>query len=74
MQQPIRGYSQDEDGHWVAWLACGHRQHVRHCPPRESREWVLSAEGRASRLGLRLGCRKCEAGLPPDAPPGGAAP
>ncbi|MCV6623091.1 MAG: DUF3565 domain-containing protein, partial [Cellvibrionaceae bacterium] len=33
MKQPIVGYHQDEENHWVARLACGHFQHVRHDPP-----------------------------------------
>lgn len=32
MQQSIIGYHQDEHGDWVADLACGHGQHVRHHP------------------------------------------
>lgn len=31
-QQPIVGFHQDEEGDWVASLACGHNQHVRHNP------------------------------------------
>jgi len=33
MEQPITGFHLDEEGHWVAELACGHFQHVRHSPP-----------------------------------------
>ena len=33
MQQAIAGYHQDEHHDWVAELACGHYQHVRHQPP-----------------------------------------
>lgn len=66
MQQPITGYHRDEEGHWVAELACGHDQHVRHAPPWVERPWVLTPEGRGSRLGCRLDCRKCDAGAPPD--------
>ncbi|QDU02144.1 hypothetical protein V6x_18450 [Gimesia chilikensis] len=70
MQQPITGYHQDESGHWVAQLVCGHNQHVRHAPPLESRPWVLSAAGRAGMLGYLLECRKCDEGAPADARPG----
>ncbi|MFS1525088.1 DUF3565 domain-containing protein [Microbulbifer sp. 2304DJ12-6] len=66
MQQPIAGYHLDEEDHWVAELACGHCQHVRHNPPWTNRPWVITEAGRASRLGIQLNCRKCDAGLPPD--------
>ena len=33
MQQAIIGFHLDEEQHWVAELACGHGQHVRHTPP-----------------------------------------
>lgn len=55
----IVGYHRDEDGHWVADLACGHGQHVRHDPPWQLRPWVLSEAGRASFLGHELGCIRC---------------
>lgn len=66
MEQPITGFHQDAEGHWVAELACGHFQHVRHDPPWQQRPWVLTPEGRAGKLGVRLGCVKCDAGAPPD--------
>lgn len=58
-ESPIRGFHQDEDGHWVADLACGHAQHVRHRPPIEVREWVTTEEGRRGRIGAALPCRLC---------------
>ena len=66
MQQRIVGFHQDEEGHWVAELACGHDQHVRHDPPLMTRPWVLTREGRDQTLGQSLECKKCEAGAPPD--------
>jgi hypothetical protein len=38
---------------------------VRHDPPLTTRHWVLTREGRASRLGYELNCKRCdeEAGL-----------
>jgi len=59
MEQPITGFHLDEENDWVAELACGHFQHVRHKPP-----W-LSGRG-SSLLGQRLNCRKCESGAPLD--------
>lgn len=47
MNQAITGYHLDEHQDWVAELACGHNQHVRHNPPWTSRPWVATAEGRA---------------------------
>lgn len=55
----IVGFHQDEEGAWVADLSCGHSRHLRHEPPWESRPWVLTAEGRASRLGEAVTCRLC---------------
>ena len=54
------GFEQDEVGDWVALLACGHRQHVRHRPPWQEREWVLTADGRQERLGSPLECVECD--------------
>lgn len=61
MQRPIVGFHLDEHGDWVAELSCGHGQHVRHKPPFWSRPWVLTAEGRAGKLGLPLDCVRCDA-------------
>jgi tellurite resistance-related uncharacterized protein len=58
-ESSIVGFRQDEEGHWVADLACGHSQHVRHRPPMEVREWVVTEEGRRGRIGARLPCRLC---------------
>ncbi len=66
MEQPITGYHLDEERHWVAELACGHFQHVRHDPPWIQRPWVVTASGRAAMLGTCLNCRKCDAGAPSD--------
>jgi hypothetical protein len=60
MKQAIVGFHQDEHGDWVADLACGHGQHVRHQPPFVSRPWVVTAQGRASRVGEPLDCKLCE--------------
>lgn len=60
MTQRIIGYHLDEYDDWVADLACGHGQHVRHEPPLVSRPWVLSEEGRTQRLGSMLNCRRCD--------------
>lgn len=69
MKQPITGYHRDDEGHWVAQLACGHNQHVRHEPPWVNRPWVVSAEGRRGMLGFELDCVKCREGAPPDERP-----
>jgi len=61
MKQPIVGFHQDDEGHWVADLRCGHGQHVRHDPPWQVREWVTTRAGRESRLGVELDCRRCDA-------------
>lgn len=60
MQRAMRGFHQDAEGHWVAELVCGHRQHVRHQPPFTLRPWVLTEEGRAGRIGQCLECAACD--------------
>ena len=68
METTFAGFHQDAAGDWVADLACGHTQHVRHRPPWELRPWVTSPEGRAAKLGQPLDCALCEAvALPLDA-------
>lgn len=59
-ERRIIGFTQDEEDHWVALLACGHQQHVRHKPPLVERPWVLTPAGRQSRLGTKLNCKRCE--------------
>jgi uncharacterized protein DUF3565 len=60
VKRRITGFHQDEESHWVAELECGHNQHVRHDPPWQMRPWVLTAEGRRSRLGETLNCVICD--------------
>jgi tellurite methyltransferase len=68
MQTTIVGFHQDAEGHWVAELACGHGQHMRHLPPWQERPWVVDPEGRAAKLGASIDCPPCDAvRLPPDA-------
>ena len=56
MQQAIVGFHLDEENHWIADLACGHGQHVRHDPPWQNRPWVLTEQGRNEKLGAMLEC------------------
>jgi hypothetical protein len=60
MKRTITGFEQDDEGHWRAILNCDHRQHVRHDPPLTTRTWVLTEEGRATRLGFELDCKRCD--------------
>lgn len=60
--QPITGFEQDGEGHWIAILACGHKQHVRHRPPFAERPWVLTEAGRQSMIGGAIECAQCGAG------------
>jgi len=62
MRRAIIGFEKDDEGHWLARLVCGHTQHVRHDPPWTVRDWVTTEEGRASRLGVELECKRCEEG------------
>jgi hypothetical protein len=55
----ILGFHQDEQDDWVADLACGHTQHVRHRPPWTLRPWVIDEEGRREHFGTILMCKEC---------------
>ena len=66
MNQPITGFHLDAEHDWVAELACGHFQHVRHRPPWIQRPWVVTEQGRTSKLGELLDCKKCDRGEPRD--------
>ncbi|HEY3746088.1 MAG TPA: DUF3565 domain-containing protein, partial [Gemmatimonadaceae bacterium] len=44
---------------WVADLACGHSQHVRHDPPWQNRPWVTNPEAREKFIGTSLDCVEC---------------
>lgn len=63
--RPALLFQQDAQGDWVATLACGHTQHVRHRPPFELRPWVLSEAGRRDKLGAEFDCLFCEMPQPP---------
>jgi len=60
MQQAIVGFHLDEEQHYVAELACGHQQHVRHLPPWQNRPWVLTEQGRQKKIGMFLACKTCD--------------
>lgn len=60
MKQAIICFHKDEEGDWVADLACGHTRHVRHNPPWIERPWVTTPEGRQSFLGRRIDCKTCD--------------
>ncbi len=60
MKRRIVGFHRDDEGDWVAELDCFHGYHVRHDPPLVSRPWVLTAEGRAEKLGAELDCLRCD--------------
>jgi tellurite resistance-related uncharacterized protein len=62
----IVGFHHDATGAWVADLACGHAQHVRHEPPWQVREWTLTEAGRNEKLGTELDCPYCNMGRIPD--------
>lgn len=59
MERRITGFHTDEEEHWVAELDCGHTVHVRHDPPWQNRQWVLTQAGRDGMLGVVLDCKKC---------------
>lgn len=66
INRAITGFHQDAAGDWVAELACGHNQHVRHAPPWTNRPWVTDPLERDAMIGHALACRKCADGAPAD--------
>lgn len=60
MQRAMVDFAQDAASDWIAHLACGHRQHVRHLPPFTNREWTTTAAGREAKIGLSLNCTRCD--------------
>jgi len=60
MQTTITGFHQDDARDWVAELACGHTQHMRHAPPWQERAWVLQDDERARRIGQEIACPLCD--------------
>lgn len=62
----VLGFHQDEHGHWVVELSCGHTQHLRHEPPWQSRGWVLDAGLRQQRIGQPFACGWCAQGVDSD--------
>ncbi|MDH2080854.1 DUF3565 domain-containing protein [Pseudomonas atacamensis] len=58
----ITGFHQDEDGHWVVELSCGHTQHLRHQPPWQTRAWVLDPAQRIEKTGQPFACGWCAQG------------
>ena len=60
MNRRIVSFHEDSESQWIAELSCGHRRHTRHDPPLSDRPWVLTSEGRESRIGLELDCIPCD--------------
>jgi tellurite methyltransferase len=60
METTITGFHHDAERDWVAELACGHGQHMRHRPPWILREWVVTEDGRAGKVGESLDCPLCD--------------
>ncbi|MEJ5864380.1 DUF3565 domain-containing protein [Pseudomonas farsensis] len=59
----ITGFDQDQDGHWIVALSCGHTQHLRHQPPWQARPWVLDSAERQRRIGQAFACGWCAQGV-----------
>lgn len=55
----LLGFHQDDEGHWVADLSCGHTQHLRHQPPWQNRAWVTDPLERQRHLGQAFACGWC---------------
>ncbi|HKU40198.1 MAG TPA: DUF3565 domain-containing protein [Polyangiales bacterium] len=60
MKTTITGFHKDSTADWVAELACGHTQHMRHRPPWQDRPWVHDDAERARRVGREIECPLCD--------------
>lgn len=60
MKRAITGFRRDEHGDWVAFLDCGHPQHVRHRPPFVNRPWTVQEDTRNAMIGVQLDCSRCD--------------
>lgn len=66
MERTILEFETDEDGEWRVVLDCGHKRHLRHEPPRESRPELSDPEARESAIGKTIDCGRCRQRLLPD--------
>ena len=62
----IVSFDKDDEDDWRVLLDCGHRRHLRHDPPRESRPDLVDPERRAAALGKRIECGRCRQRLLPE--------
>ena len=60
MIQKIVGFHTDQVGDWVADLSCGHTRHLRHNPPWQNRNWILSEGERVKVIGMEIDCTECD--------------
>jgi tellurite methyltransferase len=60
MHRPITAFKRGEHGQWLAFLSCGHKQHVRHQPPFFDRPWVTTEQGRSEKINEPLDCVECD--------------
>ena len=66
MERAILSFEQDEEGQWTVLLECGHRRHLRHDPPRESRPELMDVASREAAVGGMLHCGLCAQRRIPD--------
>lgn len=60
VERTITGFHEDDCDDYVADLACGHGQHVRHQPPFRLRPWIVDPVQHAERIGATLDCPLCD--------------
>jgi len=59
MLRNIVSFDTDEDGEWQVRLDCGHRRHLRHDPPRETRPDLADPASREAAIGQKIECGRC---------------
>ena len=66
MMRTILRFQRDEEQEWTAILDCGHKRHLRHDPPRESRPLLEDPQFREDSLGQKIDCGRCAQRLVPE--------
>ena len=66
MNRKILSFEIDQDHEWRVILDCGHRRHLRHDPPRETRPQLDNPEARQAVIGRRIECGRCTQRMVPE--------
>lgn len=66
IERKILSIEEETNEEFVASLSCGHKRHLRHDPPRETRPRLLDSQEREAIIGTQIDCGRCLQRLIPD--------